>query len=59
MTAIFLTTAKFPVVSVVGEDAAGSGEQGGDAYQTKDEFHIFFHFVISSEGFSPGAIDSL
>ena len=59
MTAVFLTAAIFPVASMARTTAAGSRKQDDNACQTKDEFHIFSYFVISSEGSSSGAIDSL
>lgn len=42
--AIFLVTSMVPVVSMVPADTAGSREQDDDAYQTKNEFHMFFLF---------------
>jgi len=59
MIAIFLMRSTVPVVSMVPADTAGSREQDDDAYQTKNQFHIFFCFVISCERLSSGVIDSV
>ncbi len=61
MTAIFFMRPVFPVASMARKHASGARDQDDTAHQTKDDFHTFYRFVISSEGSSssPGATDSV
>ena len=59
MLPIFLVTAIFSDAPSTRKNAAGSREQGDNAYQQKDGFHIYCCFVISYEDSSSVVINSL